>query len=247
MTPNATPGGRLVTVCGSPPLTIRKALPKAPVNLTIYGNTVDSVGVGVPTVNLFDEDKIILLYKNKQYTNFTGSYRIAPIQLKPDTTYYIKVMGTAFDRYGAVNVKLAAYGGNYINLDGTRISSYGQTKGLLTTSDQGILYISIHLTNNETVPALAEQLIRDLKLMIVEGVIEPDIYEPYGYRIPIEFTSPYTGDSTIFNAFSSSPLYLPSESITISSNDMPQLFKGDNIISVNTAAPPSDVSISYIK
>lgn len=236
LTPDEMPPKyNLRTVSGTPPLTITNAKVAVPHSITIYGNTVNDAGVGDRTVNLCPVRRAYRGTFSTKTTVTPGIKYTLSGDYSDNTTHYF-------------NLRICDSDENILESWNGRCFTDGKGSCSFTPSTAGTVWI-----NGWT----STQMM--CNIMIVEGTSAEE-YEPYGYRIPLLITG--NNQSCSYNIFSDTCLFnddvltLTPDTLKASRNTTDissiqnwkkilPLYRGENIISVNTQIQPSAITIQY--
>lgn len=154
-------------------------------NYTIYGNTYqefnptlenpcEPIFVGDKTINLFNPDTVQLGYINTSNGNFTDSNTTKVsdyIQVKANTSY---ILTFEYEELASTDQRsIATYDSNKTFLSGFTYNIM-DTHSYLITTDSVTNFLRISTDINCS------------NLMLIESLIAPDNFIPYGYEIPIK-------------------------------------------------------------
>lgn len=243
---------RLETVSGPPPLLINRALPRKPEIITIYGNTVNGHGVGDRTVNLFDTSWItsssqishvgndLILTGYVCQTNITMSLFCSLLGLSEGDIITISRMYT--NAGSGVATGRIIFGDDPASQalirEGRTIKTWTVPSGALTSDKPLIMY-----GNTGGTPFTIYDFII-VKGSYTSATMPP--YEPYGYKTPCTVISAELDERRTSNLYTHQQIH-SGEILSAGVEALPTLFKGTNTISIDTAVPPSGMSISYYR
>ena len=223
--------GYLRTISGAPPLTLPYSLGKDITSLTLTGNAVQNgtpspdnpveiYGVGERTINLLDvsqfesnsggyvENGEVYVTGYPYQPGITPEKFLAMTGLKEGDTFTtygdLEYFGTGT---GALHIVF------YLRPAGTEagkpsfiLNNHGNAYTLtIPEGFNSTNYNNLYIYADGVTDSGLRGIWRNL--MIVKGAPdEPPPYEPYGYKIPVKFTSD-NGDTQTINVFTNSPLY----------------------------------------
>lgn len=203
--------GYLRTISGAPPLTLPYSLGKDITSLTLTGNAVQNgtpspetpvevQGVGERTRNLFD-------YKYFFDNCIAGNLSRLVYEVKPNTSYTLSTSVPAEGGYASVFLSSGVVKTVTAGNDGVSVGS----PHTVTADENGKITITLRTVSITEAIELheAEFASGQYWVMLVEGSYTTDTmppYEPYGYKIPVKFTSD-NGDTQTINVFTDKPLY----------------------------------------
>lgn len=192
--------GFVRAVLGAPPLTLFDCMDNdSIINCTLSGNSVQDgtptpdapieiESVGEKTLNLFNPEEIIAKFESGD-TYKSDAYLCTTIQLKPNTTYYVKTFNPTGRGYFYIskNSNVNAGVAQTIAIVDMSTQAYPRKyENTATTDDTGCLYIGYYGVG--TVEE-RNRILRENQILIVEGTYTAETcpeYESYGYRIPIK-------------------------------------------------------------
>ncbi len=232
------PTHELVTISGLPPLTIRNAKPNRPESITIHGNTVDGAGVGDKTANLLQiipyfpktiNGVTFTLEGGKIICNGTATADVSLGIGYTDLTANIRYYAKGCPRGGSTSTYRVFF--DYLGGDtGTGAAAFAPSN---SRSSAKIQVYSGYTCNN----------LIFMPIITTGGYSD---FEPYGYKIPVCFASEDPNIYTLYDLYLNNPLN-SSDSFTVESDQLPELYSGVNIISVNTSVQPGCIDIKYYK
>ena len=238
------PKERLVTVSGTPPITLQRVLPGMPESIMIYGNTVDNAGVGDKTANLYkDHNTYVPVEANIEYAI-----------LLTDASDYIRAVlydetdNVISQRYGARNQRyflVKPLQNGYIRIGGNSSTSWVRHPGKVNC-----------VVNNNILRKSKNTDVSDNSI-ISANLIGSYTFEPYGYKIPLSvgsnainiFSDVSLGNSDILTITPKTQTVIRGDTVISSLQDWTQNFdlpEADSVsVTVNTVIQPENISISY--
>lgn len=224
-------------LAGVPPLTF-VSNGKNLVDYRIYGA---SGGVGDKTDNLWNEKATT---DTDKYINASGDigtavesrYLCLKVNVSPSTNYAFKWTESVLGTDGTTSyIRISEYTQSDRFIRRVLCNCSEQTqKAFSFTTDRNTSYIDVRI---ESATSLKGQHLTGV--MLITGTIPPEIYEPYGYKIPV------VCGGTTTNIYLDKPL---SEGESISMSDtgvsIPTI-NGTNILTVDTEVQPSNVYLKY--
>ena len=245
------------TVSGIPPLTIHSSGPCSIKQITVFGNTIDGAGVGDRTVNLFDltnssvasgtilehsEDRVTAK-GNASSTPGTNKYsngwlRIYSAELPANSQVRFAANINFTDKHSSfdnkIQFRLEDSNNNYLSGTVRNYDNPGWYSYSAVTDSADTYHILISL-NSSTVEIS--------KAQISIGSSARD-YEPYGCKIPVTVTGSGGDIAETVDLYTPAPLYDAEDSISRQISVLP---KHKPVLSVDTAVPPSSVTVTYTK
>ena len=187
-------------------------------------------------INLFNPEEVIVKFDSGD-TYKSSSYTCTSIQLKPNTTYYLKTFNPTGTKGYFYLSSISNVNGNIsfaisVNDDSEQAYPRKNEKSV-TTDDTGLMYIGYYSIGGDTE---RDRILRENQIQIVEGSYTtetaPD-YEPYVEPMYITL-------------YLDEPLAL-GEILEYPKDNIPKLptIKGTTVYSIETAIQPTNMSAKY--
>lgn len=227
------------TITGSVPLSIHAH--HALINeICIYGNSIDSIGVGDKTINLADMAHVVkstgsnARYNGRTdecYTLDSGISRISyiPCSIEAGKTYYVGLISERIS--GTLPLKM------FIRSTADSMNQYMNLSGSFTANFNAD-YFCLYVDNPSSA---TPERIKISKVIVCKGSAAQE-FVPFGYMLPVCITDSFSHETVNLKYYMPAQLSAATDTFTII--DVGLGFNAP-VIDVMTQTPPSSISVKY--